>query len=138
MGTQIITQPQTFKTPSTVMGAAAGLSAVAGLTVYGDISSSGAIYGNTLTIHGSISASGIIYGTINNTAPVSTTITSTGVTTYTFSGYTNTTAANYLVFLDGVHQIPTTDYTITSTAGGSIVFSPAPAAGVVASVLAFQ
>ena len=121
MGTQIITQPQTFKHASTVMGAAAGLSAVSGLTVYGDIS-----------------ASGTIYGTVGTLAPIITNITTNGVTTYTFSGYTNTTAANYLVYLDGVHQIPSTDYTITSTSGGSIVFSSAPASGVVASILAFQ
>lgn len=116
MGNQIITQPQTFKSNSTVMGAAAGLSAVAGLTVYGNISASGTVFSAKV-------------------APVTTVITSTGAATYAINGYTNNTASNYLVFLDGVNQIPTTDYTISSS---QITFIPAPTSGVKALVLAFQ
>ena len=54
MGTQIITQPQTFKTDSTVMGLGAGLSATAGLTLYGNLSASGDVFANDGTFTGQI------------------------------------------------------------------------------------
>lgn len=122
MGTQINTQPQTFKNASTVMGAAAGLSAVSGLTVYGDISASGTIYGTGAPV------------------PVSTTYTFNGsTTTFAINGFTNTTAVNYLVYLDGVHQVPVTDYSLSATSGGgNVIMATAPANGVVANVVAFQ
>jgi hypothetical protein len=107
MGVQITTQPQTLRSASTVMGATAGLSAVSGLTVYG-----------------SISASGSIYGTITNVM-LQQEITATGDSAYSLTNYTNNTAANYLVFLDGVKQRATTDYTISAS---TITFtSPVPA-----------
>lgn len=119
MGTQIITQPQTFKSASTVMGAAAGLSAVSGLTVYGNISASGVIYGQV---------------------PVSTTYTFNGsVAAFAINGFSNTTATNYLVYLDGVHQVPDTDYSLSATStGGNVIVTPMPTNGVVANVVAFQ
>ena len=118
MGNQINTQPQTFKTNTVVMGSAAGLSAVSGLTVYGDISASGTIYG---------------VGAV----PISTSHTFNGsVASFAVSGYTGTTATNYLAYLDGVHQIPVTDYTVASN--GTITFTPTPVSGVVANVIAFQ
>ena len=62
-----------------------------------------------------------------------------GTATYTILGYTNDIEENYLVYLDGIHQTPGTDYTITNANGGSITLIPAPTdAGVVIEVLAFQ
>lgn len=54
------------------------------------------------------------------------------------SGYTNNTAINYSVYLDGVKQIPDTDYSVSSAGGGRIVFATNPSAGVVADVTAWQ
>ncbi len=113
MGIQINTQPQTFRSASTVMGATAGLSAVSGLTVYGDISASGTLYGTS----GNVMMQNVI--------------TATGGTTYTLTNYTNNTASNYLVFLDGVKQRATTDYTIS---GSSIIFTSVVPSGVVIEV----
>lgn len=117
MGNQINTQPQTFKTNTVVMGSAAGLSAVSGLTVYGDISASGTIYGT-------------------GAAPIKTTYTFNGsVSSFPVNGFTNTTPENYLVYLDGVYQAPGTAYTLS---GANIVMSQIPGAGVVADVIAYQ
>lgn len=113
MGIQINTQPQTFRSASTVMGATAGLSAVSGLTVYGDISASGTLYGTS----GNVMMQNVI--------------TATGGATYTLTNYTNNTASNYLVFLDGVKQRATTDYTIS---GSSIIFTSVVPSGVVIEV----
>ena len=195
MGNQIITQPQTFKTDTVVMGSAAGLSAVSGLTVYGNISASGTIYGTgaapvktSYTFNGTISSfpvngftnttpenyavyldgvyqtpgdaytlsganvvfsqvpgNGVVADVIayqlmrtaNLVAPNSTSYTFNGtVSSFAVNGYTDTNATNYLAYLDGVHQIPGTDYTVASN--GTISFTPTPAAGVVANVIAFQ
>ncbi len=114
MGIQINTQPQTFRSASTVMGATAGLSAVSGLTVYG-----------------SISASGSIQGTITNVM-LQNVITATGASAYTLTNYTNNTASNYLVFLDGVKQRATSDYSIS---GSTITFTSAVPSGVVIEAL---
>jgi hypothetical protein len=183
MGNQIITQPQTFKTNTVVMGSAAGLSAVAGLTVYGDISANGTIRGlnNTLAknemtgtggtnytlttypsqnaedyivaVDGVIQTAGSAYSISGSSliftaaipsgssivALVSRGITAnstnvpsfkkneistiSGTASYTLSYYSNNNAENYLVFLDGVMQSPTTDYTI---AGNQITMIPTP------------
>ena len=195
MGNQIITQPQTFKTDAVVMGSAAGLSAVSGLTVYGNISASGTIYGTgaapvktSYTFNGSVSSfpingytnttpenyavyldgvyqtpgdaytlsgANIVFSqvpgngveadviayqlmrTANLVAPNSTSYTFNGTTSsFAVNGYTDTNATNYLAYLDGVHQIPGTDYTVASN--GTISFTPTPAAGVIANVIAFQ
>ena len=195
MGNQIITQPQTFKTDTVVMGSAAGLSAVSGLTVYGNISASGTIYGTgaapvktSYTFNGSVSSfpingytnttpenyavyldgvfqepgdaytlsganivmsqvpgNGVVADVIayqlmrvaNLVAPNSTSFTFNGTTSsFAVNGYTDTNATNYLAYLDGVHQIPGTDYTVASN--GTISFTPTPAAGVIANVIAFQ
>ena len=195
MGNQIITQPQTFKTDTVVMGSAAGLSAVSGLTVYGDISASGTLYGvgaapvkTSYTFNGSVSSfpingytnttpenyavyldgvfqdpgdaytlsganivmsqvpgNGVVADVIayqlmrtaNLVAPNSTSYTFNGTTSsFAVNGYTDTNATNYLAYLDGVHQIPGTDYTVASN--GTITFTPTPVAGVVANVIAFQ
>lgn len=61
MGTQIITQPQTFKTDSTVMGLGAGLSATTGLTLYGNLSATGGLSAANVTIKGNLSASGDVF-----------------------------------------------------------------------------
>ena len=58
------------------------------------------------------------------------------VASFTVNGYTDTNATNYLAYLDGVHQIPGTDYTVASN--GTITFTPTPVSGVVANVIAFQ
>jgi hypothetical protein len=183
MGNQILTQPQTFKSASTVMGASAGLSAVSGLTVYGDISASGSVYGlnntlakNEMTGNGgttytlatypsqnaedyivavdgvvqtagtaySISGSSLIFtaavasgssivalvsrGITQNSTNIPSfkkneLSTTSGTAAYTLSYYSNNNAENYLVFLDGVMQSPTTDYTI---AGNQITLIPTP------------
>lgn len=121
MGTQILTQPQTFKNASTVMGAAAGLSAVSGLTVYGDISASGTIYG-----HGAVPIK--TYSTFNGS-----------VSTIAVNGFTNTTAMNYMVYLDGVKQVADIDYSLSATStGGQIVFTAVPASGVAVDVTSYQ
>lgn len=56
MGVQVISQPHFFRAPSTVIGTAVGsmsaLSAVAGLTVYGQISANGAVTCAGLTANG--------------------------------------------------------------------------------------
>ena len=99
------------------MGLAAGLSAVAGLTVYGNISATGTIYGTGV-------------------GPVLNTASGTGSqTAFTITGYTNTTPQNYLVTVDGLVQRPTTDYTVTAN---TINFTTAPPNGVQISILAYQ
>lgn len=144
MGIQIYTQPQLFNTKAVVIGQTAAsmtvLSAVQGLTVYGDVSASGKLYGSDLTVVGNISARGNIYGAVAATAPISTTFTTTATASYVFNGYTSNGATNYLVYLDGVHQVPVTDYNIEQYAGsqGRIVFAVAPTAGSVCNVVAFQ
>lgn len=50
-----------------------------------------------------------------------------GGTTYTLTDYTNDTASNYLVFVGGVAQRPTTDFTIS---GSSIIFGSTVPTGV--------
>lgn len=45
------------------------------------------------------------------------------------NGYTSTNAGAYLVSVGGLDQRPTTDYTITATAGGTITFATAPRNG---------
>jgi hypothetical protein len=88
MGNQIITQPQTFKTNAVVVGSAAGAAAVSGLTVYGDISASGTVYGVITRMEVSYNGNG------NDTS------------TYALTNYTNNTSSSYLVFVDGVSQPP--------------------------------
>lgn len=115
MGNQIITQPQTFKTNTVVIGSTAGLSAVSGLTVYGDISATGGVYGST----------------VGGTVLMQNVITGTGASSYTLTNYTNDVATNYLVFLDGVKQRATTDYSIN---GSQITFTSAVQTGTVIEV----
>jgi hypothetical protein len=195
MGNQINTQPQTFKTNTVVMGSAAGLSAVSGLTVYGDISASGTIYATgavpvktTYTFNGSVSSfpvngytnstpenylvyldgvyqspgaaytlsganivmsqipgNGVVADVIAYQSQRGASLIAANSTSHTFNGsvasfavngYTDTNATNYLAYLDGVHQVPGTDYTVASN--GTITFTPTPAAGVIANVIAFQ
>ena len=50
-----------------------------------------------------------------------------GGTTYTLTDFTNDIASNYLVFVGGVAQRPTTDFTIS---GSSIIFGSSIASGV--------
>jgi hypothetical protein len=89
-----------------------------------------------LTVVGDISASGTIYGT-THIAPSVTIATGNGTQTdFVISGFTTTTASRYMAFLDGVAQRPTTDFTITSTSGGTISFIPAPSSGVLIMVYA--
>lgn len=162
MGTQIITQPQTFKNASTVMGAAAGDAAIAGLTVYGGISASGTVYGSIplsgLQSSGASNGQALVYSVSANAwqpgsvvsggssgssaaPPVVTRYTFANNTTSAFavSGYTNTIASNYQVFLDGVCQVAVTDYSLSATStGGNIVLTSPAASGVVANVFAYQ
>ena len=53
-------------------------------------------------------------------------------------GYTTTDAGAYLVSVGGLDQRPTTDYTISATAGGTITFATAPRSGEVIVVRAIQ
>ena len=96
MGNQIITQPQTFKTNTVVMGATAGLSAVAGLTVYGDISASGTLYGISLR------KSTYTQPAAPNTVTLS-------------AGLFSTNAENHLVYFNGVMMEYGVDYTISGS-----------------------
>lgn len=100
MGNQIITQPQTF---------------TAGITVLGNISATGSINGTGGSGGGS-------------SALVQNVMTGNGGTTYTLSSYSNDTASNYLVFLDGVKQRATTDYSVS---GSDIIFTSPVATGTV-------
>lgn len=71
--------------------------------------------------------------------PVKTVGTFNGSINYlTINGYTNTNAVNYSVYLDGVKQVPDTDYSVSSTGGGRITFTTTPPNGVVADVTAWQ
>jgi hypothetical protein len=54
---------------------------------------------------------------------------------FAINGYTDNTPEKYLVFLDGVHQHPGTDYTITTN---HVLFSVVPPAGVSISVLSIR
>lgn len=119
MGTQIITQPQTLKNSSTVVGAAAGAPVVDGLTVYGNVW-----------------ASGTIRPTTNVPAVPAMHTGSNGATTsFGINGYTNDVAANYLVSVGGLVQVPTVDYNVS---GGNVVFTSAPPTGATVYILAFQ
>jgi hypothetical protein len=95
MGNQINTQPQTFKTNTVVMGSAAGLSAVSGLTVYGDISASG-------TIYKVLRKSSYTQPSSPNTITLS-------------AGKYSSDAENHLVFFDGVMQEYGVDYTLSGS-----------------------
>lgn len=53
------------------------------------------------------------------------------------TGYSNTTAGNYLVSVSGIDQRPTTDWTISSANGGTITFASAPPNGASIVVRAF-
>ena len=77
-------------------------------------------------------------GTLGVTyAPVITTKnTVAGVAVYTILGYTNNLEENYLVYLDGIHQIPVIDYVINTN---TITLIPTPVdSNIVLNVLAFQ
>ena len=179
MGNQIITQPQTFKTDAVVIGSTAGLSAVSGLTVYGSISATGAVYGSTiqtsasgLTVYGSISATGAVYGSTIRTSASGLTVygdvsatgavygstirtsasgltvygdvsasgllyglnatlaknemTGTGGTTYTLVTYPSQNAEDYIVAVGGVVQTAGSAYSIS---GSSLIFTGAVASG---------
>jgi hypothetical protein len=98
MGNQIITQPQTF---------------TAGITVLGNISATGSINGTGGT-GGMILRQNVITGN--------------GGTTYTLSSYSDNTASNYLVFLDGVKQRATTDYSVS---GSNLIFTTPVVSGTI-------
>ena len=85
MGTQLNTQPQTFKN-NVVVGSPAGGPAVYGLTVYGDISASGTIYGYGGGGGGGGSGSS---GLLLNL------LVGTGSDTYTLTNYSDETPAKY-------------------------------------------
>lgn len=133
MAALVSLQPQVFKTSSVVIGASASSYDTAnapGLAVMGQISGSGALAVSGATVFGQISASGPVYGagplfSVNS-------LTGNGGTTYSLTNYTNNVAANYLVFLDGVFQTATVDYTVSVP---NITFSPGVPAGVGITVL---
>ena len=77
----------------------------------------GATGGEVLTYNGSTSAWEPGYGGSSGIIP--NILVGDGGTTYTLTNYTNDTASNYLVFVGGVAQRPTTDFTIS---GSSIIF----------------
>jgi microcystin-dependent protein len=77
----------------------------------------GAIGGEVLTYNGSTSAWEPGFGGSSGIIP--NILVGNGGTTYTLTNYTNDTASNYLVFVGGVAQRPTTDFTIS---GSSIIF----------------
>ena len=116
MGTQLDTQPQIFKN-NVVVGSPAGGPAVYGLTVYGDISASGTIYG---TGGGGGGGGGGGALAANN-------ILGTGTDTYTLTNYSDETASNYIAFIGGVAQQPGIDFTIS---GNAIVFNSPVGVGI--------
>ena len=86
---------QTFKSDAIVIGSKAKNPAVAGLTVYGDISATGRIYGMD---------SGFIVMTINGN----------GGRQYTLQFYPTSNAQDYIVTVNGVVQEPGYAYYVSS------------------------
>ena len=56
---------------------------------------------------------------------------------YPIQGYTDTNVGSYSASIGGIDQLPTTNYTISASNGGTIIFSNAPANGVPIVVRAF-
>ena len=77
----------------------------------------GAIGGDILTFNQYTSTWGA--GRIPSSGLVPNILVGNGTTTYTLLNYTNDTTSNYLVFVGGVAQRPTTDFSIS---GDSIIF----------------
>lgn len=68
-------------------------------------------------------------GSLGGTA-ISTFTASGGTSFSPINGYTSTSVDAYLVSVGGIEQRPTVDWTISSAAGGTVVFATAPPAGV--------
>jgi len=83
----------------------------------------------TVNIPGTTSGAGISAPVVTNTVTVS------GKSDYTISGFTNNAAENYLVFLDGVMQRPNQDFYITRN---TVNLLPVPLVAYTLTVLAYQ
>lgn len=105
MGIEVSSQPQIFKNSSVVIGVSGG-AAVEGLTVYGDVSASGWLWGSNGTFVKTVAAGN-------------------GGTTYELQFYPTLRPEDYIVSVDGVVQAPGDAYTITRTepAPANIVFA---------------
>jgi hypothetical protein len=95
---------QTFKTDAVVIGSNARGPAVAGLTVYGDISASGRVYGT-------------------DTGFVKIRLTGNGGREYELPFYPSSNAADYIVSVDGVLQEAIHSYTVTNSTPRKIIFT---------------
>jgi hypothetical protein len=85
----------------------------------------GATGGEVLTYNGSTNEWEPGFGNSSGITP--NILVGNGNTIYTLTNYTDDTASNYLVFVGGVAQRPTTDFTIS---GSSIIFGSTIATGV--------
>jgi hypothetical protein len=139
MGNQIITQPQTFNAGVTVVGNISATGTIYGTVPLADLATAGATAGQVVTFNSSTNtwvASAAGGGTGSGIAPVITTATGDGTSTaFTISGYTTTSPNSYLIHVDGLTQRPTTDYTVSTN---TINFTTAPPNGTQILVMAWQ
>lgn len=92
---------------------------------------------NNISVYSNVRSNSATWGGVVPVKTVSTMNGSAG--TLVINGYTNTTAVNYMVYLDGVKQVADSDYSLSATStGGQIVFVVTPPNGVVADVTAYQ
>lgn len=120
MGIEVSSQPQIFHNSSVVVGTSGG-AAVEGLTVYGDVSASGWLWGSNGTFVKTVAAGN-------------------GGTTYQLQFYPTLRPEDYIVSINGVVQEPGAAYSITRTepAPANIVFTENVAVGAKIVVVALR